>query len=199
VTYEASTIALRAGDQQNKADQPVTGKSYVIERRNGELAITYQDGSSPPPEELAIVAENMGSFGLPNPIARFFHGRTVRVGQLLELPAELARDLVGFTQTTQSLSKFQLRLVEVRPPTNQAASATAVFVIELRADDPEQSGVSMTLDGRMEMETQTCRARAVELSGPVAVSEKHGPAEAQYEVHSQGEIRVAVQANYLRQ
>ena len=140
-----------------------------------------------------VVRESMASFGLPNPLSKFFDGRSIRVGQELKLPAELARDLLGFANTGGNISEFSLKLTEIRPGETPIAN----FAIKLVAKDPEKSRVSMTLNGRMLIEVDTCRARVVEMSGPVAVSESHGPAEAQYEVHSEGQIQVAVRASYV--
>lgn len=196
ITYDASSVAVAAGEQTSQSQQAVAGKTYLLERRGQQLLITDPDGQEVPDEERAIVAENMGSFGLPNPIAQFFHGQTVRVGQTLNLPAELARDLVGFTDAGQTISKFRMKLSQLQPAEDAQGSPIAVFLIQLHADDPSDSGVSMKLQGQMSMEVQTCRSRFVQLSGPVNVSETHGPEGAQYEVHSQGDIRVAVQASY---
>lgn len=194
VKYEQSSIALTSDELNHRSAQPVSGKTYHIERTDDALQITYPDGTQPPEEEVVVVQQSMSSFGLPNPLSKFFDGRRVRVGEELELPTELARDLLGFANTQGNVSAFSLKLSEVRP----GPSPLAIFTIKMVAKDPEHSRVSMTLTGRMLMEANTCRARVVEMNGPVAVSEVHGPPEAQYEVHSQGEIKVAVKASYRR-
>jgi hypothetical protein len=198
VKYENSTVSLRSAEQPPQVSrQPVTGKTYRVTRQADELEIVYPDGSAPPDEERLIVRENMDTFGLPNPIATFFDGKPVRVGQTLKLPKELARDLLGFAATGNSVSQFSLKLIEVRPAEHRGQSPQAIFGITLKAEDPEQSGVAMTLTGQMAMEVETCRTLAVSLSGPVEASEMHGPAAGQYELHSQGKIEVAVRADYV--
>ena len=198
VKYNDSKIALRSSEAPAEPElQPVTGKTYRVTRQGDELTITYPDGTVPPPEELAIVQENMSTFGLPNPIAQFFDGRELKVGETLNLPAHLARELLGFAETNNSVSDFRLKLAQIKPAkANQAKCA--VFQILLRAKDPEQSGVSMDLTGQLTMEIETCRSLAVSLRGPVVASEMHGPEAAQYEVYTEGDIQVAVQARYLR-
>ena len=57
---------------------------------------------------------NMETFGLPNPIALYFDGKQVVVGQTVELPAKLARELLGFSESVGNISQFQLRLIETR-------------------------------------------------------------------------------------
>jgi hypothetical protein len=198
VKYQNSTVTLRSADQEpQRSQQPVTGKTYLVIRDGDNLSVRYPDGSEPPEEERLIVQENMETFGLPNPIATFFDGKPVRIGQTLQLPTELARDLLGFTATGNTVSQFGLKLVEVRPAPAPGHSPRAVFGITLKAEDPEQSGVAMTLTGQLVMEVQTCRTLSVGLSGPVVASEMHGPPAGQYELHSRGQIDVAVRAEHI--
>jgi len=198
VKYEQSVVELKSADQASQPNpQPVTGKTYHVVRHGAELTVTYPDGATPPAEELAIVTDNMSSFGLPNPITQFFEGRRVQVGETLELPTELARELLGFAETADAVSKFQLKLAAVRPGRN-GQPPTATFDISLKADEAAQTGVSMNLTGQLVMEVSTCRSLSVSLAGPVVASELHGPEAAQYEVHTEGNIQVAVQANYRR-
>ncbi len=199
VSYQDSVVTLKSADQEPQSSkQPVTGKTYLVTRQGDKLSITYPDGTQPPEAELIIVQENMDTFGLPNPIATFFDGRKVRVGQTLQLPTELARDLLGFAATGDAVSQFNLKLASIRPAASAQASPQAVFEITLKAQDPEATGVSMALTGQMIMEVQTCRSLAVTLTGPVVASEMHGPDGGQYELHSQGQIDVAVKADYLK-
>ena len=195
VTYDKSVITVLSPEQQSSSAQPVTGKSYLITRQADQLTITNPDGSEPSEAELAIVTGNMGSFGLPNPIAEFFHGKSVTVGQQLELPVELARDLVGFAETGNTVSSFEMKLLRVELGEGRR-SQVAVFTIQLLADDPDASGVSMKLAGEMKMEVATCRATSVQLTGAVSAFEDQGPPQGRFRMHSEGEIQVAVRAEH---
>jgi hypothetical protein len=198
IRYLRSSISIKAAEQAEQGtEQPVTGKTYLVSRKGGELQITYPDGNEPSPEELAIVRDNMDTFGLPNPIAEFFDGKRVRLGQQLDLPAPLARELLGFADTANSASKFRMQLQEIMPP-KQGQLRAARFAIEMEAADPEQSGVSMKLAGELLMEIDTCRSLAVQLTGPVSASETHGPEAATYEVYTEGDIKVAVRTQNVR-
>ena len=195
VTYDKSVITVLSPEQQSSSAQLVTGKSYLITRQADQLTITNPDGSEPSEAELAIVTGNMGSFGLPNPIAEFFHGKSVTVGQQLELPVELARDLVGFAETGNTVSSFEMKLLRVELGEGRR-SQVAVFAIQLLADDPDASGVSMKLAGEMKMEVATCRATSVQLTGDVSAFEDQGPPQGRFRMHSEGEIQVAVRAEH---
>ncbi len=198
VHYERSTASLQTpGETPEPTPQPVTGKTYAVARRGEDVAITYLDGSVPPTEELEIVAANMQTFGLPNPIAQFFDGRTLRVGQTIRLPTEVARELLGFPDTVRNVTEFQLRLSSIREA-DKGTMRAAVFDISLAANNPDDASLTMKLLGQMVLEVGTCRTIAVTMSGAVGASELRGPPAGRFEVRSEGTIRVAVQADYGR-
>ena len=197
VRYEASSVTVhQAEGKPEKISQAVMGKAYRVTRKGKELLVTYPDGKAPAAEEVEIVRSNMEAFGLPNPIAEFFHGKKVRVGESLTLPSDLARELLGFAEAPGTVSSFQLALQEVRAAEAKGESPVAVFTIELRADDAQQNGVQMQLTGQLEMEVATCRSRVVKLAGPVLAEETHGPKNGEFQVRSEGDVEVAVRADY---
>ncbi len=200
VQYIESTVTVQPdGLAAQKIEQSIGGKTYLVTRAGEKLTVTYPDGSAPPAEELDVVMGNMETFGLPNPIAEFFHGKKVRVGETLKLPTHLAQELLGFAETPGGVSGFQLKLVEVRAAEKKGLSPVAVFDIQLQAENPaDESGVQMQLAGQLEMEVNSCRSRAVRLQGPVVSEETHGPKEGEFQVRSEGQIDVAVKADYSR-
>ncbi len=198
VRYDQSSVAVRSeAATAQMTSQPVTGKTYRVTRQAEQLSITYPNGQTPPQNELEIVAANMETFGLPNPIAQFFHGKQIQVGQRVQLPTKLARELLGFSDTVGNISDFQLQLLRIRPLENE--SQAAEFAITLTADHPDATAVSMQLTGQLVMETNTCRTMAVQLEGPIRASETHGPAGGQFQVCCEGKIRMAVEAQYETQ
>lgn len=194
VEYDESSVALKSAEApEQSTPQPVTGKVYVVTRDGEQLTVTYPDGADPPQLEKAIVVQNMESFGLPNPIAQFFDQRELRIGETVQLPNKVARELLGFPDTVQNITQFQLRLKEVK---RIDLRDCAVFDIRLIADNAEAASLKMNLSGSLILEVGTCRTVAVMLDGPVGASEMHGPPTGQFEVASEGTIRVAVHADY---
>lgn len=196
VKYSQSSVALRTTDQPAQvADQPVTGKTYLVVRNGDQLSVSYPDGQQPPDEETAIVVQNMESFGLPNPIAHFFNKRTMQINQTIKLPTQVARELLGFPDTVRNITEFHLRLKETREI--QGVNC-AVFEIKLLADNGQADSLKMDLTGTMVLEIETCRTVGVKLTGPVGALEVHGPPTGQFEVASEGNIKVAVSADYTK-
>ena len=194
IKFDESSVGLKTADNPSESSpQAVTGKVYLVARNGEQLSVTYPDGTSPPEIETAIVTQNMESFGLPNPIANFFHERKMQIGETIQLPNQIARELLGFPDTVQNITQFQLRLTETKTVRGKPC---AVFRIRLVADNAEAASLRMDLAGSLVLEIDTCRTVAVQLTGPVGASEMHGPPQGQFEVASQGNIRVAVQSDY---
>lgn len=195
VTYVSSSIQLQQqkGQKPTTANQPVSGKSYFVTRTGKDLIITDLQGKTPPSEELMIVASNLDAFGLPNPIAKFFNGKTVQVGETVKLPIELAKELLGFDNTVGDISNLSMRLIAVKP---HGKTNAAVFETKLIAKSQNASAMNLNLTGQLAIEVETCRTIAVNLTGPVSTEEIHGPKDGQFAVTSDGRLNVAVRANY---
>ena len=194
VTYNTSSISLKQTDgREQSSSQPVAGHTYYVTREGKELKITDIQGNVPPPEELMIVRSNLEAFGLPNPIANYFAGKTIRVGQTVELPIEIAKELLGFQETLGDVTGLKMKLIRMQPT---GTSTAAIFETALRAENDGQSGVRLQLKGQMALDVQSCRTLGMNLSGPVSVEEEHGPPEGRFSVTSEGDIQVAVRATY---
>jgi hypothetical protein len=193
VSYKSSAVSVQQADAEPmKSNQPVSGKSYYVSRIEGKLSITTIDGQVPPPSELALLQANLEAFGLPNPIATYFDGRTMHVGETVDLPIELARELLGFQEGVGNISSLNMTLSKIL---NTKSGKLAVFNTQLTAKD-SKDGVNMTLEGQLAIETESCRTAVVNLAGPVSVDELRGPKNGQFEVTSRGELKVAVRATY---
>lgn len=193
VTYKTSAVSVKqANAEPMNSSQPVSGKSYQVTRVGDELSITTLDGETPPANELALLKANLEAFGLPNPIATFFDGKTMHVGESVNLPIELAKELLGFQDGVGNVSSLKMKLSKLL---NTKSGRLAVFDTQLAAKQ-NKDGVNITLQGQLAIEIDSCRTAVVNLSGPVSVDEVRGPKNGQFEVTSRGELKVAVRATY---
>ena len=195
VTYVSSSIQVKQqkGQQPTSAKQPVAGKSYYVTRVGKDLIITDLQGKTPPEEERLIVASNLDAFGLPNPIAKFFNGKTIHVGDTIQLPIELAKELLGFDDTVGDISDLSMRMIAIK---RSGKTNAAVFETKLIAKTGNASTMNLNLNGQLAIEIDTCRTIAVNLTGPVSTEEEHGPENGKFSVTSDGRLNVAVRANY---
>ncbi|MCA9212730.1 MAG: hypothetical protein KDB27_06690 [Planctomycetales bacterium] len=193
VTYKTSAVMVQQADARPMtSSQPVSGKSYEITRVGEALSIKTLDGQTPPANELALLKANLEAFGLPNPIATFFDGKSMKVGQSVDLPIELAKELLGFQDGVGNVTSLKMTLTKIL---DTKSGKLAVFDTQLIARQ-NQDGVSITLNGQLGLEVDSCRTAVVNLAGPVAVDEVRGSKDGQFQVNSTGQLKVAVRATY---
>ncbi len=194
VTFHRFEEAIIENSQQPVTVRgPVATKTYTIARTGGKLVVTGQDGKTPPPGELAIVLASMGTIGEKNPLAGFLNDRRIAIGQTVRLPRKLAENLLGFAGAFGKPTEFSMKLISVRAIDGVDC---AEFQTHIKAQAEGEAGQTMNMTGRFLLQVATCRAVLAEFSGPVAYSEKRGPAGGQYSVSVDGRLDVAIKTQY---
>lgn len=182
----------RATGEEVPAPQLIEGRSYDCRREGEQLQIVCSDGTIPSPEEFRLVSESLDSLGRPNPIAKYFAGRTVTVGQKIALPPEvgaglMSRDAVG------EVSRFEVTLKQV---TNEDGVQVAQFDTLIETHENTQRQLGLVVTGRLALEVATCRTRTLDISGPIALAETTGGIGTPTQMHGTGKLRVALEASY---
>jgi hypothetical protein len=196
LTYESADQSQAQNDEPAEAGPlPVSGKTYFAAIEEGKLVITNQQGNRPSDEEWAIVATATDTLGQSNPIAKFFDGKTYSVGQELRMPPELAKDLLGFSGRLDNASKLILTFTKVQ---TIGGKTCAVFDTLLESTMTQGTTMTMQMRGRLALEIETCRAASIELAGPVKLAEAHGPADGQFIINTQGSMKMALRAGYVK-
>lgn len=192
---QARQTLVDGGQAAPAVNQPVAGKTYRVARRGEKIEVTYADGSPPTDEERQIVTASMDALGRPNPIARFFDGRTLAVGERVELPLELARELLGLDATLGQVTRIDMRLADVQ---SVHGAPCAVFDIGIAARSTDATTMTVEMKGRLLLAVDSCRSVLADLSGPVTLAEGRGPAAGHFTVQSAGTMRMAVESQYRR-
>lgn len=189
IQYEKSStkIAVENG-RVVEANQPVAGKTYLVERKQQELIIRSEKGLAVSEEEDQILRTQLQTFGLPNPLAQFLNGKRIRIGQSVDVPEEVARELLGLTGNNGKTDKLALRLSGMR---SVSGTNCAVFETLLKSHSDESS-ISLLMKGELLIDPATCHTKTIELEGPVAISELRGPPEGRFMVSTNGSLKVAV-------
>ena len=194
VTFPHSRQQLpENGDQQEI--QPVEGKTYLLTREGDHLLVKYEDGTIPPQEEFEIVVGSLLSFGKPNPLAKFLLDREFQVGQAIDLPLELAQQMLGFGSELGEVSKFQLTLQEVKP---FEENPCAVFEAKIQVGGGARSPISMAATGPVIIRLDTCRTVLADFSGPMTMNSIHNTEQGSFQHQAEGSLRVAIRSSYLK-
>ncbi len=192
VTYQLAEKGLGVDHKPVAASaQEVSGKTYLAARVGKELVVTDERGGEVSSAEREIVAHDLATLGLPNPIGAFFNGKTFRVGQRIELPTELAKELLGFTDAVGEVKRFEMTFAEVK---QIQGSTCAVFKTAFEATSQQAGSMSMHIRGQLLLDTDSCMAAIVQLSGPVTMSETRGSGEGQYRLNTTGTLSLSAQA-----
>jgi hypothetical protein len=202
VHYPAATKQEFAGDPATASagpqitQQPVHGKAYNCRREsgeNGELVITDEAGNRPPTEEYALVAQQMQMVGRPNPLAEFLAGRTIAVGQKIELPNDVAGQVFNMSDRWGKVTRFTLTLQRLE---SSGAATFAVFDANVEATAHGATQMRLEVEGPLVVDVATCRAQKVSLSGPIGMSESRGSYSAAYQLIGTGRLQMSVASVY---
>jgi hypothetical protein len=182
--------------EASKTPQPVAGKTYFCQRLPGDdgaLAITDEEGHIPPMDEFEIVAQHMEMVGRPNPLAEFLAGKSVIVGQTIELPKEVAGKIFNLGEQFGEITQFALTLKKVA---SHDGATQAEFLAHVEAASSNASQMRLELEGPLTAEVDTSRAVKVDLSGPIAMSETRGSYSTSYQVIGTGRLKLSVASAY---
>jgi len=181
------------GETKGPSTLPVEGNTYHAELVQGKLVITDTQGNVPSEREQQIVAATTQTLGKPNPLAKFFHGRSIAVGETVKMPPQLAKDLLGFTGRLDATSRFEITLTGIQ---NYDGVPCALFETQLGSQGPAGDRFNVQMSGRLLLQVGTCRTVWIELVGPVDVSEARGPEGGRFTVTTKGNVKMALQAKY---
>ncbi|MEN1681227.1 MAG: hypothetical protein AAGJ46_16690 [Planctomycetota bacterium] len=173
--------------------EPVVGKTYYCERRGERLVVTTEAGALPPLDEYKIVATNMETLGKKNPLAEYFAGRTVTVGEELELPLELAGRLLGFDKQLAVAKRFSLKLKSIE---NVGGEPCAVFQTRIDAGSGGRGQMGLMVGGPLVMQAAGCRTVSAELNGPIGMSESQVTAGGSRQITGVGKMKVSLGSRY---
>jgi hypothetical protein len=176
--------------------QPVQGRTYLCRRgteENAELVVTDAHGNVPPTEEYEIVVQQMQMVGRQNPLAQFLAGRTIAVGEQVDLPSGVASQLFNLGDKFGKVSKFTLTLER----TQAESSATyAVFKSNVEATANGATQMRLEVEGPLVVDVATCRAQKMALIGPIGMSETRGTYSKTYQLIGTGKLNMSIASSY---
>jgi hypothetical protein len=180
------------------AVQPIEGKTYFMRREGEKILVTDQDGHIPPLEEYKLVTESLENVGKPNPLAVLLVDRHVAVGQRILVPRDLVQQLLGFDDPVGTVRRFELTLVRVDAADEDNPAERAVFQSGIEIVPNDASPLTISLQGEMVVETQTCRLASVELRGPVSLSSIERTSGGIFQYSAGGELQLGIRSQYGR-
>ena len=192
----ASPAPQQPGVSDVARPQPVQGKTYLCHREPGEdgkLIVTDESGNPPPAEEYEIVSQQMEMVGRPNPLAKFLSGRTIAVGEKLEVPKEVAAQIFHLGDKFGEVTQFTLTLQRTE---GDGEAMRAVFLAAVEAASSDSSQMRLQVEGPLVVDVDSCRAASIGLVGPIGMSETRGSYSTAYQVIGTGRLQLNIASVY---
>ncbi|NOY29805.1 MAG: hypothetical protein GXP28_06395 [Planctomycetes bacterium] len=169
--------------------QIVEGKSYLVERRGEQLLVTDPQGTIPQQDEFEIVVNSVQTLGLPNPLAKFLLQRAISIGERIEVPHELAEQIMGFGDSLGQVQKFELELKELLVVDGQRC---ALFGATLEIRGHQDHPMEVDIKGSVTIQIDTCRTIEAKLAGPLHMT----ATEPSYQITAEGGLKLAIRSHY---
>ena len=193
LNYKSAVTRLTDTDDRSvESIQPVAGHIYNVQRTKQRLLITDEFGQAITEEEDEILRSHLANFGRPNPLAEFLHGKRIQVGQTIQVPEDVAHQLLGMTGNSAKTDKLGMTLAAVR---HHRGKQHAVFETLMKTSSQE-TRMSLVMKGELVVEANTCRTHSIKLNGPVAISEVRGPAIGRFVVSTNGTLNVKIESGF---
>ncbi len=168
--------------------QPVEGKSYLIARAEEQLLVTDLEGAIPPRAEYELVLSSMENFGNPSALAELLLSRPLQVGERLEVPRELAVEMMGMQQFGV-VQRFDLELQSLRKVEDRDC---AVFAARIATQGKPDNPLRVRAQGEVVIEIATTRTIQATLRGPMTLA----TLEQGVQHTATGDLLLAVESKY---
>src|SRR5690606_6398094 len=149
------------------------------------------DGTLATPREHEQVSASMASLGKISPLAEFFAGKKITLGEKVDLPAEVGTTLLGGDGTLGKVSRFEMTLKEV---VVREGRQIARFDTEIEAEAEDGVQMRLLLSGSISLEVETCRVEGLELDGPLARMSSFGSYSHRETTSVRGKMAIAMKA-----
>ena len=127
VTYKTHSKVETKDAKESATTSPVTGKTYVVEAKDGAITVLTDKGAVAPADEAKAVQDDFKKLGKPNDLAKSLPDTPLKVGDRVDalgqaFQARMAKDDDGNTKTTVESTSVTLARVN-----EKNGSKTGVF------------------------------------------------------------------------
>ena len=159
---EKTEIEEDPGGAKQKTS-PLAGKTYLVERRDGDLIATYADGTSVPEPERSIVLREHRKIGKPSTFASFIPDRAVAPGEVLSPPESVVEEMFG--DGGDDVKVGDARFVFVGATEDGGGRFDVALKITLLGEPP----MDMDMQGRVVVRVANSYPVELLLEGPITI------------------------------
>lgn len=201
ITYtEKKKKVTEDGKEKAKPKNPVDGKTYLVEMKNGKVEVTDEKGKKVSKAEDAAVRSSNSSFGKPDPFITGMPATAMKVGDKIDALASAMEALFKARDEGKDgkESKVDITGVEVKLASieNPGADAVGVFSIALTVgsakDSKEPFTVKAPLTGTLKVRAKDGRLLGVQLAGTMSME----GTDPKMKISANGDMKMAVTYTY---
>ena len=185
----------RTGMDPKTREEPVNGKTFVVESKDAGITATNEKGEAvSADEEKSLRVDLRILFQSPNRFAQLFGGKKFNPGQSVEISDELREDLIGGGTNGMKIITFALVFKETRTINGMEC---AVFTQDVRMGKKDKTlSLSVELHGETVVGMANCWPVAVKLSGPILIGGEQGDGANKVTMEGQGKMLVSWEVSY---
>lgn len=162
MTYVAHKQTQAMAGKTKDKPSPLTGKAYIVWRKDGKLEATRDDGSAVPPDELKELLDENKRLGEPDMMDRIVGSKTWKVGEkVVFTPAELAEINKRYEAGVEQIVGLTLTLTGV-----EAGVATMAMDMAMATKNPKGT-MDIAITGTTKVDVATGRLIEAGGTGPV--------------------------------
>ncbi len=168
VRYEEKT-RLQKQTGQASPDQmaPVVGKTYTVESKEGAVVLLDEAGKPASPEELRIVENDFEGFGQADQFAALLPKGAMKVGDKIDLTADVVRQLMRVGQELMEFSEVSFVLKAVKDVGGQMAGVFELLMKIAVKPGPGMS-IQMAMKGEVVIRAEGWLS-SFTIEGPITV------------------------------
>lgn len=202
VEYRTNTKTELGPMGDKSMDEPVSGKTYIVQAKSGKISAAYAEGGEKPSkEEMAVIMMDHKALGKKTAVIRILKGKQVKSGKKMDVPKDLAKELLGGQEGGFEIQKFAMTFKSTQ---EVSGFECAVFDIVVKmGGDPmksqKQANAKMEfkvdLKGEMVVGVKNCLLVSLNLKGPISLNAAQRTPDGQ-KVEMSGEGTMAVDNQY---
>jgi len=187
------TQYIEVSEEANGVSKPAPhkGKTYIVTDDDKSVKVTDEQGQPVNGGESQAVSADFKDLGEVDKMSKFFNGKTVKVGEEVKVPDELARELMGAGQDDKmKVKKITFKLAK-------ATSEAGTFDVEIVFEGQPAPGMNMnmTLTGTMSV-TAGCWPAEAELKGSVNMKGGQATPNGKLDMKGNGPVTIKMKHTY---
>jgi hypothetical protein len=166
VFFEKMEETNKDGDVESTKVDPISGKTYLIEDKDGNLEITYPDGKIPADEEIKYITDNEKELDQEN----YLDNLTINIGDRVPaLESVIKNQFLNILNTDKNDNNISVYFKELRDYDNVKCGVFDIK-IDTKAPIPDTSlEMNISLAGEILITVDSSNPIFLKLEGPISM------------------------------